>query len=128
MKITITSFGYGHPDGQPTAHITLDLRQHFRDPHVDPALRYLTAEDQPVRNAVLETGGITELIAATARLTVCYEMGPGSDDHDLTIAVGCAGGRHRAPTVASALARALRREDYDVAVLHRDLHRDVIDR
>ncbi|MFE2346450.1 RapZ C-terminal domain-containing protein [Kitasatospora cineracea] len=43
-------------------------------------------------------------------------------------AVGCAGGRHRAPTVAHALAAVLNLQDYDVAVLHRDLHRDVIDR
>ncbi|MGW4810537.1 RapZ C-terminal domain-containing protein [Kitasatospora cineracea] len=127
MQITITSFGYGHAD-PPAAHITLDLRWHFRDPHIDPALRHLTAEDQPVRNAVLTTGGITELIDVTAQLATCYEMGPGSDDHGLTIAVGCAGGRHRAPTVADALAAVLSLEDYDVAVLHRDLHRDVIDR
>lgn len=50
--VEIISFGYGHA-APPEAHLILDLRKHFRDPHVNPALRYMTAEDRAVRRAVL---------------------------------------------------------------------------
>lgn len=39
LQIRIVSFGYGHGYGHgnaPDAHLTLDLRTHFRDPHVSP--------------------------------------------------------------------------------------------
>ncbi|MEV4872299.1 RapZ C-terminal domain-containing protein, partial [Streptomyces syringium] len=62
--VEIVSFGYLH-DEPPTAHLTIDLRHHFRDPHVSPELRYMTAADEPVRAAVLNTPGIPELVAAT---------------------------------------------------------------
>jgi len=62
--VEIVSFGYLHGP-PPTAHLILDLRSHFRDPHVDPGLRELTA----------------------------YRSGPSAGP--VTVAVGCAGGRHR---------------------------------
>jgi UPF0042 nucleotide-binding protein len=61
--VEIVSFGYGH-GAPPAAHVVIDVRHHFRDPHVDPALRYLTAEDAPVMSAVLGTAGIHGLIRA----------------------------------------------------------------
>jgi nucleoid-associated protein YgaU len=43
------TFGYGQGPA-PQAHVTIDLRHHFKDPHVNDALRYLDAE-QPVTMA-----------------------------------------------------------------------------
>lgn len=40
VDITVVFFGYLH--GEPPK---ADLRHHFRDPHVNPGLRYLTARD-----------------------------------------------------------------------------------
>lgn len=54
VAVEIVSFGYLH-DAPPAAHLTIDLRQHFRDPHVSPELRFMTADDAPVREAVLNT-------------------------------------------------------------------------
>ncbi|MFD9692481.1 ATPase [Kitasatospora sp. NPDC059088] len=124
-EITVTSFGYLH-GAPPEAHLTLDLRRHFRDPHVDPTLRDLTANDLPVRGAVLTTPGIRELIVATALLADAYEAGPA--EAPLTIAVGCAGGRHRAATVAMALARRLSKTGIPVDLVHRDLDKPVHER
>ncbi|MFJ4094568.1 ATPase, partial [Kitasatospora sp. NPDC089913] len=70
--IEVASFGYLH-GAPPEAHLTLDLRRHFRDPHVDPALRHQTANDLPVRRAVLTTPGIRETIAAVATLADAYD-------------------------------------------------------
>ncbi|MFE4514202.1 ATPase [Kitasatospora sp. NPDC056783] len=123
--IEVVSFGYLHAD-PPEATVVLDLRRHFRDPHVDPALRHQSAHDLPVRQAVLATPGIRELIAGTALLADAYDAGP--TEAPLTIAVGCAGGRHRAATVAMALARRLAKTGSTVRLTHRDLDKPVVDR
>ncbi|MCV2460244.1 ATPase [Streptomyces sp. ICN988] len=123
--VEIVSFGYLH-DAPPVAHLTIDLRHHFRDPHVSPELRYMTAEDAPVRTAVLDTPGITALVEATATAVTAFASGPSAGT--VTVADGCAGGRHRAPTFALALAERLRSEGHRVTVAHRDLHRPVVQR
>ena len=123
--VTITSFGYLH-NPPPPAHITLDLRVHFRDPHIDPGLRYMTAHDQPVRRAVLRTAGVKELVAATATAVLAFRAGPSAGP--VTVACGCQGGRHRAATLAMALAGRLRMEGLAVTIHHRDLHQPVVHR
>lgn len=120
MTVEITSFGYLYGPA-PSAHITLDLRTHFRDPHVNPALRDLTAHDEPVRAAVLGTPGIRALIAAAVAVVGAYQDGP--SPAPVTVAVGCAGGRHRAATVAMELGAQV-----GATVQHRDLAKPVINR
>ncbi|MEV0170826.1 RNase adapter RapZ [Streptomyces sp. NPDC050803] len=123
--VEIVSFGYLH-DAPPAAHLTIDLRQHFRDPHVAPELRYMTADDEPVRTAVLNTPGITALVEATATAVAAFASGPSAGT--VTVADGCAGGRHRAPTFARALADRLTAAGHRVSVRHRDLDKDVVQR
>ncbi|RKT16892.1 UPF0042 nucleotide-binding protein [Streptomyces sp. 1114.5] len=124
-EIQVVSFGYLH-GAPPAATLTLDLRRHFRDPHVDPALRELTAHDRPVRLAVLGTPGIRELITGAALLADSFDAGP--SQAPLTIAVGCAGGRHRAATVAMTLATRLSKTGTRVRLTHRDLAKPVVER
>ncbi|QDN84432.1 RNase adapter RapZ [Streptomyces sp. RLB3-6] len=122
--VEIVSFGYLHAE-PPAAHLTIDLRP-FRDPHVSPELRYMTADDEPVRTAVLSTPGIAALVLATAAAVDAFMSGPSAGT--VTVAGGCAGGRHRAPTFARALAELLRDAGHDVTVRHRDLGKDVVQR
>jgi len=124
MTITIITFGYLH-NAPPAAHITLDLRTHFRDPHVSPEMRDLTAHDTQVQKAVLGTPGIAQLLDATLAATAAYLSGPSAGP--LTIATGCAGGRHRAGVVGAELHRRLR-ADHDVTLTHRDLDKPVVNR
>ncbi|MFF4179475.1 ATPase [Streptomyces sp. NPDC001750] len=128
MRITITSFGHLHGPRPADAHITLDLREHFRDPHWDTTLRELTAHDHQVIRAVLRTPGIRPMIAATVAQAQAYASGPSAAEHPLHIAVGCAGGRHRAGVTARLLAHRLRRRGHHVTLHHRDLHRPVVHR
>lgn len=121
MNVEIISFGYLHGE-PPAAHITLDLRHHFRDPHVSPELRHMTAYDAPVRDAVLRTPGIKELLTATQWSVDAFRMGP--REGMVRVAVGCAGGRHRAATFAEVLAAKLG----GVPVTHRDLSKPVVSR
>lgn len=123
--VDVISFGYLHGE-PPAAHLTLDLRHHFRDPHVSPELRHMTALDVVVREVVLDTPGIPALIEATSDAIVAFTRGPSA--RPVRVAVGCAGGRHRAAALAMALKTALADEDITAAVDHRDLHRPVVDR
>lgn len=123
--VEIVSFGYLH-DEPPAAHLTIDLREHFRDPHVSPELRHMTAHDAPVRTAVLSTPGVSGLVLATAAAVEAYASGPSWGI--VRIADGCAGGRHRAPVFAIALAELLRDAGHEVIVRHRDLDKPVVQR
>lgn len=119
--VSVTSFGYGHGD-PPAASLTVGLRAQYRDPHADPALRELTAADPRVRAAVLATPGITDLITAlTAAVREYLARG-------LPAAVGCAGGRHRAPVAAAEVARQLGPDSVPVTLSHRDIGKPVIRR
>ncbi|MGW3594984.1 RapZ C-terminal domain-containing protein [Streptomyces sp. NPDC005167] len=123
--VEIVSFGYLHGE-PPAAHLTIDLRHHFRDPHVSPELRYMTAADQPVRDAVLNTPGIQALVDATVQAVEAFAGGPSAGP--VTVADGCAGGRHRAPTFAGALADRLAASGHTVTVHHRDIRKPVVNR
>jgi UPF0042 nucleotide-binding protein len=123
--IEIISFGYLHGPA-PQAHATFDVRHHFKDPHVDPALRHLTAADAPVMRAVLGTPGIGELAAAITAAALAYLAGP--QPGPAVIAIGCAGGRHRSAALAIEAARQLRDAGIPVTLTHRDITRPVISR
>ncbi|MGI5330928.1 RapZ C-terminal domain-containing protein [Actinomadura nitritigenes] len=136
-QIEIITFGYLHAPA-PGADLTVDLRTHFRDPHVRRDLRHLTADDILVCEAVLRTPGIRPLIASTVEAVRAYLAGPSAAP--LTIAVGCEGGRHRSAVVGNELARALsepptswwrprpRHQAAAVTIAHRDMHRAVVER
>ncbi|MPY47119.1 RapZ C-terminal domain-containing protein [Streptomyces acidicola] len=123
--VEIVSFGFGHA-GAPAAHLVLDLREHFRDPHVDPRMRELTGFDRLVRRTVLHTSGVRRLLRASTRQVQAFVAGPSGGR--IVVAPGCAGGRHRSVVVAEQLARRLRRRGHEVTVEHRDIRLPVIDR
>jgi RNase adaptor protein for sRNA GlmZ degradation len=122
--VHLVSFGYGHGQPPPGAHLTVDVRQHFRDPHADPALRCLTAANGQVMRAVLATQGIPDLIAALVAAARACLAGP--QPGPVLVAVGCAGGRHRSAAIVTEAARRLSRAGLPVTVTHRDIARPVI--
>ncbi|MEU0032057.1 P-loop ATPase [Streptomyces sp. NPDC006335] len=151
--VTIVSIGRLHDEDKGEwadvlqhATIALDLRRHFRDPHALSAdLRQLTAHDQVVRDTVMATPGVREVITATALQVQGYLAGPTAAP--LTVVTQCAGGRHRAATTAMALravvagdveqaaaygladaAKKFVGRDLVVDLVHRDLDKDVVDR
>lgn len=122
-QIKLISFGFLHGT-PPVADLVFDLRP-YRDPHVSPELRELTAHDQIVVDTVLATPGINEVIESVTR-AAAFELITG--DTDITVAVGCSGGRHRAPVVADQVYRDLLEQDWPVDVVHRDLELPVVNR
>lgn len=121
--VVVMSFGFGHGPA-PEAHVVVDLRHHFRDPHVNPRLREMTAQDRLVRRAVLGTPGIKPLLKALVAQVQAFRRGPSAGV--VTVAFGCVGGRHRSAVAAHVLARRLRRRGLDVELVHRDARRPVL--
>ncbi|GAB2717312.1 RapZ C-terminal domain-containing protein [Kitasatospora kifunensis] len=126
--VRIVSFGFGHPEGIPQgADAIHDLRRAYRDPHVSPEMRYLTARDSRVRRAVYRTPGIANQVRAIVLGVQALLEGPSGEE--VVIAVGCAGGRHRAASVAHICALLVRRQlDVEVELVQRDLDLPVIER
>lgn len=121
--ITIISFGYGHEDlAPPKAHITFDLRELFRDPHVDPAMRELTGLDDKVVTSVFRQPEFLRFVSGAAELVELMSDQFG----DVTVAFGCVGGRHRSVVAARAVHDRLR--GLETSLTHRDVERPVIKR
>jgi RNase adaptor protein for sRNA GlmZ degradation len=121
----VISFGYGHAPA-PDADITLDARRNLRNPHHDPEMRELTGLDARVRDHVLATPGVQNLIGhATAMASDLLTDVAGQP---VTVAVGCVGGRHRSVALAEEIAAELRAGGVAVVIGHRDVHQPVIQR
>ncbi|MBF9135218.1 ATPase [Plantactinospora sp. S1510] len=126
ISANVHTFGYGHGPA-PSAPITLDVRTLLRNPHADPAMRNLTGRDPAVREHVLNTPNARELVNATAE-RVRYLLTDGNHPRGILVrvAVGCAGGRHRAPVLGEAIAAELERMGIGVEVFHRDIDKPVL--
>lgn len=121
--IQITSFGYGHSPA-PTADVTIDARRHLRNPHHDPAMRQLTGLDEAVRQHVLATPGAASIIQHTA--AAAQDLAYAVPDGQITLALGCSGGRHRSVALACEIADVLRTHGLQVDLIHRDITKPVI--
>ncbi len=119
-RYAITSGGYLHgPTEDPD--IEVDLRP-YRDPHAAATLRYLTAHDAEVQDAVRRTPGISDLVDQTVERAILL----GRLVDQVTIASFCAGGRHRGPVAAEMIAERLPGGSVDL--FHRDLDKPVVER
>jgi RNase adapter protein RapZ len=122
--VQVSSFGYGHGDRvTPIGHITIDVRNLFRDPHVSPELRQLDGRDPAVIKAVLAQPGAQEFVhhlAAVVKNLVAQAQ-------PVRVAIGCVGGRHRSVVLATMLALELQSQaGLLVELVHRDIERPVI--
>jgi RNase adaptor protein for sRNA GlmZ degradation len=127
--VVITSFGYLHGPA-PDADITVDVRTHLRDPHIDPCVRELTGRDEVVRARGLATPGARGLIEGITTDTKALLLGPGNapESHLVRIAIGCAGGRHRSVVLADYIAARLALAGWEATTTHLHIHRPVVTR
>ncbi|MFG2630002.1 hypothetical protein [Streptomyces sp. NPDC048473] len=120
--IRLISFGYLHlptgPDGQPVppaADRIEDVRARLRDPAAARDILDLDGHHPRVQAVVLNTPGARELLANLADYAT-LPAGP------RRIAIGCAGGRHRACGLTEILARELRDRGQQVEIDHLHAH------
>lgn len=130
MRILIFTHGYLHtlPNWVPTHDVEVDLREQLRDPaHVLPEdMRDLRGDaSAAVRQFVLATKGAPELLARV--ISEVLEELAGWDmeldgEGDLVILIGCAGGKHRAPSFGIFLEAILTAAGFDVDLTHLHAH------
>lgn len=122
LKVVVTSFGYGHDvPFEEAQEVVYDVRR-YRDPIAVAGLRERTARDEQVRAHVLATADVAAMITMIVEHTREHVRAFG-DPHGLItrVAIGCGGGRHRAPVIASEVAETLNRAGLGALAEHRDL-------
>lgn len=129
--VAVVSFGYLHGP-TPAADVTVDVRDFLFDPHPDPRMRNLTGLDPAVARHVMGGAGAPELAGRVADVVAALagatgQLRAGADPgRPVSVAVGCAGGRHRSVAAAEFLARTLTGDGLAVTVAHRDVARPVV--
>ena len=120
MRVQVYSFGYKH--GSPhDVDLLFDVR-HLPNPHFVPELRDLSGHDPRVVRYLKASDEVRETLRRfTELIDYLLPLYRREGKSYLTVGVGCTGGRHRSVMVANALARHLRREGYEVSVVHRDV-------
>lgn len=122
LSVTVYSFGFKH--GAPAdADLVMDVR-FLPNPYYDPALRYLTGLDAPVRDFVMFQDETAKFLKKWEGLLDVVMPGYVAEGkQQLAIAVGCTGGQHRSVALAEATGDYLKSKGYRVSVAHRDLEK-----
>lgn len=125
IYITILSFGfkYGIPSD---ADLVFDVR-FLPNPYYIEHLRHQTGNDKAVREYVMENQKAREFLEKLedmVQFLIPNYISEGK--HQLVIAVGCTGGKHRSVTLANELFEALQKKDesYGIKIEHRDIEKD----
>ena len=122
LRVQIVSFGhkYGNPRD---LDLLLDVR-HLPNPFFDEKLKQLTGESSKI---VKFLDGFPEVGETAARfadlLTYLLPFYKKEGKSYLTIGIGCTGGRHRSVMIANRLREMLRKGNFDVSVVHRDMQK-----
>jgi RNase adapter protein RapZ len=122
MTVALVSFGYkyGPPVGMD---LVLDVR-FLPNPFFVPELRPLDGMDERVRAYVMDQPEARRFVDEVVRLLgFLLPLYRREGKSYLTIGLGCTGGRHRSPTLATELAQRLGREGVAVQVRHNDIAR-----
>ena len=122
MQTSVISFGYKH--GIPLdVDFVFDCR-FLPNPFWIEELRPYSGEDEPVRTWVLDQPEAEPFLdKLDDLLSSILPAFVHEGKSDLTIAIGCTGGRHRSVALAEALAQRLGGESRSVSVYHRDVDR-----
>ncbi|HEX6126084.1 MAG TPA: RNase adapter RapZ [Pyrinomonadaceae bacterium] len=122
LKVKIVSFGhkYGNPRD---LDLLFDVR-HLPNPYFDRALKDFTGDHPKIRKFLDKHDEVRETVdkfADMLRYLLPFYKREGKSY--LTIGVGCTGGRHRSVMVANRLREELKKEKYNVSVVHRDMQK-----
>jgi len=121
LSLLFQSFAYRH--GVPgDADFVFDARG-LPNPHWEPALRPLSGRDAAVAEYFRQQPYSGEFVAQVGSFLDTWLPRLQSDTRSyVTVAIGCAGGRHRSVYLTETLAARARDSGWgDVAVLHREL-------
>jgi RNase adapter protein RapZ len=123
LNVTIMSFGFKH--GLPIdADLVFDVR-FLPNPFWIPELRPKSGLSRDVAQYVLKHEAAQEFLKNMT--SVIETVTPGylnEGKRQVTVAIGCTGGKHRSIAMSQELARKLADADVTATVLHRDLGKE----
>ena len=122
MRLTVMSFGFkfGIPED---ANLVLDVRC-LPNPFYVPELKHKTGLDQEVVDFVMGHPEAQELLRRyESFLEYALPLYVKEGKSQLTIAVGCTGGKHRSITFARKIAEYCQQQGYQTGIQHRDAAR-----
>lgn len=123
IRAAVMSFGF--KNGVPLdADLVLDVR-FLPNPHWVPELRPQTGLSEAVSGYVLAQPGAEDFLDQLEGLFAT--MAPGyvrEGKRQVTIAIGCTGGKHRSTAMSEAFGARLRARGIPVTVMHRDLGKE----
>ena len=120
LIIRVLSFGFKY--GIPAdADLVFDV--HFLpNPFYIDELKLMTGNDAPVHDYVMsfpEAGEFLEKVSSLLQFLIPNYVKEGK--HQLVIAIGCTGGRHRSVTLAGEIYQRLKNQGkYGITITHRD--------
>ena len=123
LRVTVMSFGFKYGLPMDADHV-LDVR-FIPNPYWVTELRHLTGRDAPVAQYVFRQAGAAAFVDGYADLLAqalphyVDELKP-----NVTIAVGCTGGKHRSVATVERVGERLRTQGFSVITQHRDLGRE----
>lgn len=122
-RVRVMSFGYKY--GLPVdADVVADCR-FLPNPRWVDALAPLTGQDERIRKYVLDQPAAAGFLDGyVAALRVTFDGYRTEGKQDVTLAVGCTGGKHRSVVMAEEIASRLHDTDLPIQVVHRDLGRE----
>ena len=126
LYITILSFGfkYGIPND---ADLVFDVR-FLPNPYYIEELRPKTGNDKEIREYVMSNKNadlFLEKLKDMLDFLIPNYISEGK--HQLVIAIGCTGGKHRSVTLANELYECFQKEEqYGIRIEHRDIEKDAI--
>lgn len=124
IYVTILSFGfkYGIPND---ADLVFDVR-FLPNPYYIEELRAKTGNDKEIRDFVMENEKAEEFLMKLedlVRFLIPNYVAEGK--HQLVIAIGCTGGKHRSVTLANELFAKLQSDEgFGIKIEHRDIEKD----
>lgn len=122
LKVNVISFGfkYGAPKD---SDLVFDVRC-LPNPFYVPELKHHTGLEKPVRDYVMsfeEAQGLEPKLVDLVNYLVPLYRKEGKSQ--LTISVGCTGGKHRSVVFAEIVYNSIKEKGFNVSVQHRDITR-----
>lgn len=123
LKIALISFGF--KNGVPIdADMVFDVR-FLPNPHWIPELRPKSGLSRDVAHYVLKHQAAQQFQSAMVNLLTGVAPGYLAEGkRQVTVAIGCTGGKHRSTSMAEELSLRLREQGFPTTVLHRDLGKE----
>ena len=122
LKVQIVSFGHKY-GGPRDLDLMFDVR-HLPNPYFDLNLKHLSGEHKKIVEFLDSHDDVNETLSRFGDLlSYLLPFYKREGKSYLTIGIGCTGGRHRSVMTANRLGERLKKEGFDVSVVHRDMQK-----